>query len=201
MNKPVLLLTLSTLALGSLASADPKADKPKPAPKMEAKADTKKMASTAPAELTELSKYLVGTWHCEGMTTPPPGVGKPFASKGNVTWSLTLDGFWLGATSEGEKVPGQPLATVGKGESRITYDRVAKQYVSVGFGNRGTLSTSTSQGFQSDKLTWTGTTTGLIKADIRATVTKKGDKEYQVVGERMVDGKWTAAGDETCKKK
>jgi hypothetical protein len=135
------------------------------------------------------------------MTTPPPGVGKTFAGKGNITWALALDGFWLGSTSEGEKVPGQPLATVFKGEQRVSYDRVAKQFVSFGFGNRGTVTSTTSKGFEGDKLVWSGSTTGLVKADVRATVTKKGDKEYQVVAERNVDGKWSISSDETCKKK
>lgn len=189
MIKHVLFIILATT---SLASADAKTD---------AKLDTKKMASTPADELTSLSKFMVGTWHCEGTTTPLPAVGKAFSSKGNVTWALTLDGFWLGGTSEGEKVPGQPLATVFKGEGRVTYDRVAKQFVNLAVGNRGTFTSSTSKGFEGDKLVWSGTTSGLVKSETRGTLTKKGDKEYHFVAERMENGKWVVGSDETCKKK
>ncbi len=197
MTKQLTLVTiLGGLVLAPLATADTKADKPAPPPAV----DIKKMASTPADELAAM-KFLVGSWHCEGTTTPPPGVGKQFASKGNITWAFALDGFWLGGTSEGEKVPGQPLPTVWKGESRITYDRTAKQFVNIGIGNRGAYALSTAKGFEGDKLTWAGSTTGLVKAETRTAVTKKGDKEYRVLAERMENGKWVTGSDETCKKK
>jgi len=186
------ILILSSLVITSSVWADTKA---------EPKLDTKKMSTTPAPELAALSKFFVGAWHCEGSVTPLPGVGKQFASKGNVTWALALDGFWIAATSEGEKVPNMPLPTVGKGEARVTYDRVAKQYVHFGIGNRGSFASSTSKGWEGDKLVWTGSGSGLAKLETRSTITKKGDKEYKVVAERMEDGKWVVGTDETCKKK
>ena len=92
-NKQYLVTVFSTLALAGSASAD----------KAEPKPDTKKLATTPAPELAALTKFYVGTWHCEGSTTPAPGLGKTFASKGNVTWALALDGFWMGGSSEGEQ--------------------------------------------------------------------------------------------------
>lgn len=200
----VLVTLIGSLALTSPALADVKAD-PK-APKADAKPapeklDAKKMASTPPEELAALSKYFVGTWHCEGKSTPAPGVGKTFNSKSNVTWAPALDGFFLAATVEGEKVPGMPLPTVAKGESRITYDRTTKAFVSVGFNNRGGWGMTTSQGWEGDKLAWSGTTSGLMKTEIRSTFTKKSDTEFRTLGERMEGGKWVTGTEETCKKK
>ena len=48
---------------------------------------------------------------------------------------------------------------------------------------------------------WAGSASGGIKTETRSTITKKGDKEFKVVGERMEDGKWVVGADETCKKK
>lgn len=209
MTKSYLLITLlGSLTLTSATLADTKADakapKPEAKPDMKPvadKLDAKKMASTPPEELATLTKFFVGTWHCEGKTTPPPGVGKTYNSKGNVTWAPTLDGFFLAGTSEGEKVAGQPLPTVGKGEARVTYDRTTKSFVNIGVGNRGGYGMSTSQGWEGDKLAWSGTTSGLMKTETRTTITKKGDTEYRVFGERMEAGKWVTGTDETCKKK
>ena len=128
MIKSLLLYTLlGSLALTAAAFADAKA-KPAPNPKAPAgeKLDTKKMAMTPAVELASISKYFTGTWHCEGKITPAPGVGKTFNGKSNVTWAPTLDGFFLAATSEGEKVPGMPLPTVSKGESRVTWLEVCE---------------------------------------------------------------------------
>ncbi len=198
MYKYQLLITLLSLSISSIASADSKeAKKPEPKPTL----DVKKMAMTPADELGVHAKFMVGSWHCEGSNTPIGNLGKTYASKGNVTWTFALDNFWLASSSEGEKVPGQPLATVFKGESRVTYDRVAKQFVSFGVGNRGGYVHATSKGWEGDKLVWIGTTSGLVKADVRTTVTRKGDKEYRVLAERNEGGKWTTAGDETCKKK
>ncbi len=55
--------------------------------------------------------------------------------------------------------------------------------------------------WEGDKLSWAGTTSGLLKTDVRSTTTKKSDKEYTSVGERMENGKWVVANDDTCKKK
>ncbi len=186
-----LLIAIATLGFGDAVSADTKPEK----------LDTKKLSSTPAPELAALSKFFVGSWHCEGSTTPVPGVGKTFASKNNTTWALALDGFWIGGTTEGEKVPGMPLPTVFKGESRLTYDRVAKQYVNFAVGNRGGFTSVTSKGWEGDKLIWAGSASGVIKTETRSTITKKGDKEFKVVGERMEDGKWVVGADETCKKK
>jgi len=198
-NSLVLTTLLTSLVLSSTALAETKAPAPK-APAAE-KLDTKKMASTPAAELASVSKFFVGTWHCEGKVTPAPGVGKTFNGKGNVTWALALDGFWLGSTSEGEKVAGMPLATVAKGESRVTYDRTTKTFVSIGFSNRGNYGITTSKGWEGDKLVWSGTTSGLMKTELRATITKKSDTEYQFLSERMEATKWVTGSDETCKKK
>ena len=199
MSQHQILITILSLSLSSIAAADskPEAKKPEPKPAL----DAKKMAMTPADELASHAKFLAGTWRCEGQTTPLANLGKPFASKGNITWTLALDNFWLSGSSEGEKVPGQPLATVFKGESKVTYDRVAKQFVTFAAGNRGAYTHATSKGWEGDKLVWTGTTSGLVKADTRTTVTKKGDKEYRVLSERNEGGKWSTAGDETCKKK
>jgi len=200
----VSLFLLGTAALHTAAVADTAKPAPKAAePKAPAgdKLDAKKMAMTPPEELATLSKFLVGTWHCEGKVTPAPGVGKTFNSKTNTTWALGLDGFWLAGAGEGEKVPGQPLPTVGKGENRISYDRTTKAFVNLSFSNRGAYGMSTSKGWEGDKLSWTGTTSGLMKTDTRTTITKKSDAEYQVLGERMEAGKWVTGNDETCKKK
>ncbi len=195
MSKHHFVITLlGSVALSSVSVADTKAP-------VGDKLDTKKMASSPAEELASLSKFYVGTWHCEGKSTPAPGLGKTFNSKGNVTWALTLDGFWLGATSEGEKVPGMPLPTVSKGETRVTYDRTTKSFVSIGVNNRGSWGTSTSKGWEGDKLSWSGTTSGLMKTETRTTITKKGDTEYQVLAERMEGGKWVTGAEETCKKK
>lgn len=201
MPKHLLLTALFGFTLTSVAMAESKAPKVDPKPPAGDKLDTKKMASTPPEQLASIAKFYVGSWHCEGKVTPAPGVGKTFNSKSNSTWALTLDGFWLAATSEGEKVPEMPLPTVAKSEVRITYDRTTKSFVSMGVTNRGGHFAATSKGWEGDKLMWTGNVSGLIKTKTRSTLTKKSDTEYHTLGERMEGGKWVTSADETCKKK
>ena len=162
--------------------------------------DLKKQWTTPPDELSQL-KFFVGSWHCEGTTTPPAAVGKPFANKVNLTYASTLDGFWIGVTNDGEKVPGQPVPNTGKGEGRLGYDRVAKQFVNLGVSNRGGWSMGTSKGWETDKLVWSGSASGTIKADFHTTITKKGDSEFHLVGERQDGTKWVTSDDVVCKKK
>ena len=94
-----------------------------------------------------------------------------------------------------------PLPTAGKGEVRITFDRTTKSFFNVNLSNRGGYGLGTSSGWEGDKLIWNGTTSGLLKAEIRATITKKSDSEYQFRAERMQGGTWVTGSDLTCKKK
>jgi hypothetical protein len=171
------------------------------APAFAQQPDPKKLATTPPAELSAL-KYFVGTWSCEGKGFTPAALGgKEFPNKEKVTFSLTLDGFWIAGNFESEKIPGMPFPTVGKSENRASYDRLEKSFVLLGMSNRGGYTMAKSKGWEGNKFVWAGTSSGLIKIDVRITITKKSETEYHALGERMEGGKWTTAGDNTCKKK
>ena len=162
---------------------------------------TKQQAMTPPAELDTL-KYFVGKWQCNGLQTPPAAIsGKEFPTKEKLIYSFALDGFWLDLVGESEKTPGMPLPTVGRNQMHIGYDRLTTSFVAFSHNNRGGYALLSSKGWEGDKLMWSGSMSGLLKYDTRATITRTSAAEYRALFERMEGGKWMTSGTSTCKKK
>jgi hypothetical protein len=165
------------VATSALAQDKKPPEMPKPAPEM---------AKLDPFE---------GSWKCEGtMKESPFGPGGKMTSTANI--QDDLNGFWQSGKIKGT-MPNMPPF---EGMFHTTFDTAAKQYVMMWVDNMGAWSTSTSKGWDGDKLVYEGEQKmGGQKVMTRDTFVKSaGTLKHS--WEMQIDGKWTPLGDETCKK-
>jgi hypothetical protein len=166
------------------------------------KKKTDKPAAGAPAmpkpaaEMAQL-KYFDGSWTCDGTMTPSPmGPGGKMTS--TVKSHTDLGGFWQSGVvkSTGGGMPG-----AFEGMFHMTYDPAAKGYTMLWVDNMGAWAHSTSKGWEGDTIVFEGESVmGGQKMMGRDTFTKAAAGSMKHTWEMQMEGKWTPAGDETCKK-
>lgn len=126
--------------------------------------------------------WLVGTWD---VTAKVQG-GSPATStdKGVSTTAYVLGGTWLQTQDT------YPGGTQDIGY--LTYNPVTKQWVALGIDSTGNAVTTTSTGWQGNRLVLTGNV--IIVGEptmLRQTVEKVSDNGYDVINEeQMPDGSW-----------
>jgi uncharacterized protein DUF1579 len=147
------------------------------------------------AEMSQL-KFFDGSWTCDGKMEPGPfGPGGPM--KSTVKSHSDLGGFWQSGTVKGSS-PGMPPF---EGMFHMTYDAANKQYLMLWVDNMGAWSHTTASGWQGDKIVFAGDSMmGGKKFMGRDTFAKGADGSFRHTSEMQLEGKWTAMGDETCKK-
>jgi hypothetical protein len=147
------------------------------------------------AEMSQL-KVFDGNWTCEGTAHPTP-FGPGGKMTGSVSSKTDLGGFWQSGTVKGTMANFPPF----EGMYHMTWEPGAKQFVMLWADNMGGFAKSMSKGWEGDKLIFAGDGTMAGKTlPARDTFIKNADGSLRHTWEMQVDGKWTPAGDETCKK-
>jgi hypothetical protein len=148
-------------------------------------------------EMEQLNAF-VGNWHCEGAVPASP-FGPAHKSKTDVQIHKDLGGFWVSGHVKELKTAESPMPI--EGNFHQTYDPGKKQYVMIWVDNFGGWATSTSPGWEADKIAWTGESFMAGQTfGSRDTFTKKGPGVLLHGMEMQDKGQWTSMGDETCKK-
>lgn len=142
-----------------------------------------------PPELSQLQVF-VGSWACEA--TVPAGAGVPARRiRSSVRIAPDLGGFWFSVRFE---EPGGLKAQAYWG-----YDPALRQFVETAVDSQGGISSSTSPGWQRDRLVWTGE---LLfeggKTSLRDTFSKRGT-EILHTAEVEGNGRYTVVLEETCR--
>jgi hypothetical protein len=107
--------------------------------------------------------------------------------------SIDLDGFWYSLRYEEAEVGGL------KGQTYWGYDAATKQFVETSIDNLGGIGSSTSPGWQKDRLVWTGDVVIQgARTPVRDTFSKRGP-ELLHTGEAEIDGRWSVVLEETCR--
>jgi hypothetical protein len=147
------------------------------------------------AEMAQL-KVFDGSWTCDGTMNPSP-FGPGGSMKSTVKSQTDLGGFWQSGTVKSTMEGMPPM----EGMFHMTYDPAARQYVMLWVDNTGAWAHTTSTGWTGDKIVFAGDTVmGGKKIASRDTFTKGSDGTLKHSAEAQLDGKWTAMGDETCRK-
>jgi hypothetical protein len=154
------------------------------------------MAMPKPAPEMAQLKFFDGNWTCEGTMLPGPfGPGGKMTS--TVKSHADLGGFWQSGVVKGTGA-GMPAF---EGMFHMTYDPAAKRHVMLWVDNMGAWAQSTAPGWEGDKIVFTGDSSmGGKKFATRDTFVKGAGGTFKRTGEMQQDGKWTALGDETCRK-
>src|SRR5947209_221567 len=169
------------------------------AKKKPAKPAAKAMATPAPGmempkpapEMAKL-KLFDGNWSCTG-SAPASPMGPAHKTQSTVIGHSGLGGFWQMGTVKEAKTAENPMAM--EGMFHMTYDPANKQYVMVWVDSMGGWATSTSPGWEGDKIAWSGD--GMMmgkKTPMHDTFVKKSDTELTHSFEAQMDGKWTPMG-------
>jgi hypothetical protein len=157
------------------------------------------LAQEMPKPAPELSQiaYFEGSWSCQGkMNESPMGPAGPMQSTADI--KKDLGGFWQSGVIKGTMKGMPPM----EGRFHATYDPAAKQFVMLWVDNMGAWSQSTSSGWKGDTIVYEGEShMGAQKMRSRDTFTRSGPGSLKHSWELEIKGKWTALGEETCKKK
>src|SRR5712692_7300718 len=117
------------------------------------------MTMPKPAPELDALKPLAGTWSCEGHS--PALSGMPAHDfKATMTNKWDLGNFWMWSTYQGKPDKVSPKGFTGKGW--MGYDSSQKKLVWAGVSNTGGWISLRSDGWQGDKLTWTGEDMGRL---------------------------------------
>lgn len=156
------------------------------------------MAAPKPApELAQLKPFL-GSWNCSGKAFASP-MGPEHSSKGSLSTRMDLGGFWYAIHYDEMKTKENPSPF--RVAAFWGYDSAQKKFVAVSVDGMGGYGTSTSAGWEGDKMVFTGDYAGMgpNKMPGRDTFTKKGDNEISHMGEiSMAEGQWMKTDEETC---
>jgi hypothetical protein len=157
------------------------------------------LAQEMPKPAPELSQiaYFEGSWSCQGkMSESPMGPAGEMQSTADI--KKDLGGFWQSGLIKGTMKGMPPM----EGRFHATYDPAAKQFVMLWVDNMGGWAQSTSGGWKGDTIVYEGEThMGPQKMRARDTFTRSGPGSMKHAWEAEINGKWTALGEETCKKK
>jgi uncharacterized protein DUF1579 len=154
------------------------------------------MSMPRPAPEMSQLKFFDGSWACAGtMLASPMGPAGKMTS--TVRSQSDLGGFWQSGVVKGTS-PGMPPF---EGRFNMTYDPTAKHHVLLWMDNMGGWAQSTAPGWEGDKIVFTGDSFMAGKGfKTRDTFAKAAGGSMRHTSEMQTDGKWTAIGDETCKK-
>jgi uncharacterized protein DUF1579 len=193
---------LVTVLAGSLVPAVllAQAAKKSPAPKKTASpASNAAMSAAKPAPELSALGYFSGRWGCAG-SAPAGPMGPEHATQATASVRIDLGHFWYGFRYEEKKTPKNPTPLSAAGF--WGYDVSSKKFIQTGSDSMGGWGTSTSPGWEGDKLTWVGESQmGGQKMSSREIFLKKGPKEFTHTGEGQgSDGKWITMDEETCKR-
>jgi hypothetical protein len=166
--------------------------KGKPAQKP-AKAD---MAMPKPAPEIAQLKFFEGSWTCTGtMSASPFGPGGKMSS--SVRTHSDLGGFWESGVVKGTSPNMPPF----EGMFHMTYDPAAKHHLMLWVDNMGGWAQSTAQGWEGDKIVFSGDSyMGGKKFTTRDNFAKAAGGAMKHTSEMQADGKWTQTFEETCHK-
>lgn len=171
------------------------------AAKTPAKEAPKKMEMPKPpAEMTEMSKMMLGTWKCTGKAMMDPS--KPtemmdMKSTMKFTSDKKLGGWWITGTMD---------SPMFKGTMFVTYDTNAKKFYSMMLDNMSGSQTMWSTGVKENKMMWEGdgrsSMPGMATMKVRESHDMSDAKAgHKMVGEMSMDGKtWMKGWEATCKK-
>jgi len=140
--------------------------------------------------------YFAGNWTCSGTAFAMPG-SPEHATKGNVTVSWGLNGYWLPFSYRESKTTANPMPF--RVDGFFGYDVPAKKLVIGSVDNMGGYNTEQSDGWNGDTLVFTGPwhmTSGLTTG--RDTFMKKGANTLWHLAEVEMNGSWMRAAEETC---
>ena len=142
--------------------------------------------------------YFNGHWTCSGTTFASP-MGPEHKTTGTVHAERAVRGRWNHITYDENKT--EANATPYHAGLYMGYDAGAKRFVQHCHDSMGGHCSSTSAGWNGDKLVFEGANEGDGKSTpSRETFTRKGADEVMHTGEMQMDGKWVKTDEETCKK-
>jgi len=201
---PTTLAFVLALAAGPLAAqAGPGAppDKPlkKPAAKSESTAPTAGAASMPKpdAEMSQL-KFIVGVWQCTGRGEASPA-GPAHATVGTARATADLGGFFVTGRYEETRTPENPNPV--RYAFTWAHDAKDKRFIAWGFDSFGGISKQVTNGWDGDKLAWSGETLmNGASVPARDTFTRKGETELTHMAEIQMNGQWQKLDEETCTK-
>lgn len=172
-------------------------------------------AATAPAQPHDMKKmdqppemkpdpmlrqldFLAGNWACKGTSFATP-MGPEHPTQGTVSGGWKLGDYWLAfsyAEMSTDKNP-MPYAVSGF----MGYDMGQKKLSMGGVDNMGGYSTSFSEGWKGDTLTFEGPWhMGPMTMKGRDSFMKKGAEAFVHSASAEMDGKWVKLDEETCTK-
>lgn len=147
-------------------------------------------------EMSQIA-YFEGTWTCEGKTFESP-MGPAGAMKSTAVVRKDLGGHFQTGSIKGTGANMPPF----EGTFHMTYDTGLKQFVMLWVDNMGGWAQNMSSGWKGDTMIYEGEGhMGGQTMKGRDTFTKTGATAMKHTWEMQVNGKWTPAGEETCKKK
>jgi hypothetical protein len=148
-------------------------------------------------ELAQL-KPLDGNWRCDGKMPAGP-FGPEQTYKAALRVKKDLDDFWYGV--EYEQKPAKHRPTVLKARGLLGYDAAAKKVVATGADNMGGWESTTSPGWEADKMLFTGDLSlGGQRLPFRQTIAKKGEREIISTRELKMGKDWITLGTDTCRR-
>ena len=190
-----------TLGLSSLAIAgDAKAPEAKAPAKKE---EPKKMEAPKPgAEITEMSKMMVGNWKCTGkMWMDPSKPDQSMDMKMTMKMASDMNGFWIKGSMD--------AGPMFKGEVTFAYDGGQKKFVNIVRDSMGAYEMKWSTGMKDNKMVWDGDAympAGMGGPGGKMKVRETNDMTdmkagLKLTGEYSMDGKsYAKMWEATCKK-
>lgn len=157
------------------------------------------LAQEMPKPAPEMSQiaFFEGSWSCQGKVNESP-MGPAGEIRSTADIKRDLGGFWQSGMIKGTMKGMPPM----EGRFHATYDQAAKGFTMMWVDNMGGWSRSTSSGWKGDTIVWEGEAQmGPQKMRSRDTFTRSGPSVMKHTWEAEMNGKWTAIGEESCKKK
>lgn len=188
----------ASLALASVAAADPKTDREK------AIEEAKKAGILGPKgvpEVAELAKLMAGAWTCDGNIFGPDG--KAMKITGHMTNAVDLNGTWLHESLESSVGEGKAAMSF-RFEGYITFDAALKKWRRIEVDSFGSHTIGTADPAKGGKVEWVleSTAPDGKREQSRTHFDGSDPKKIHVTGDVSHDsGKTFAKGvDISCKK-
>jgi uncharacterized protein DUF1579 len=158
-------------------------------------ASTQEAPKPAP-EMAQIA-FFEGSWTCEGKMFATP-MGPAGEMKSTADIRKDMNGFFQTGTIKGTMANMPPF----EGHFYATYDAGMKRFVMLWVDNMGGWAQNTSAGWKGDVMVYEGDGhMGGQTVKGRDTFTKTGTNAMKHATEMQLNGKWTPAGEETCRKK
>lgn len=195
---PTLVLSLAAASQAvAQAGAVPPGNSAEMAPRGSVPSNIPVAPPAPPRELAQLKPYE-GKWTCEGRV-PVAVFGPVHNTKSTVVVASDLDGFWYTGSVDEEKTAESPSPM--RGRFHWTYDASQRAFRATWIDNMGGWAAQTSSGWQTNKMTWTGTMEAAgKKLACRDTFEKTPDGQMRHIAEAQLPSGWTNLAIEVCKK-